>query len=402
VTAAPLVCWVVVNSVPYHEARARAAAVAGGLRICMVQLAEVDEFRVLQQPKESEAFCRYTLFPDIPFSKIRGREMVRRLWACLDQIGPAVVCINGWSFGGAIAALAWGVSRRVPAIVMSESTEIDDGRHWWSEAVKRRIIALCSAALVGGAPHRDYIAALGASAQRIFKGYDAVDNEHFARGAAAARQRKQDLRSALALPTKYFLACSRFSRKKNLIGLLEAYAIYRRLHGSEAWSLVIVGDGEARAELTASCDRLGLVGHVLLPGAKRYDELPIYYGLAGAFIHASTTEQWGLVVNEAMASGLPVLVSDRCGCAVDLVEEGRNGYLFDPYEALTLPTVMHRLAASGPALEDMGRTSQRIIARWSPETFATNLSRAAEVALSTKLPRAGVFDRLLLTLLSAR
>jgi glycosyltransferase involved in cell wall biosynthesis len=402
VTAAPLVCWVVVNSVPYHEARARAAAVAGGLRICMVQLAEVDEFRVLQQPKESEAFRRYTLFPDIQFSKIGGREMVRRLWACLDQIRPAVVCINGWSFGGAIAALAWGVSRRVPAIVMSESTEIDGRRHWWSEAVKRRIIALCSAALVGGTPHRDYIAALGASAQRIFRGYDAVDNEHFARGAAAARRRKQDLRAALALPTKYFLACSRFSRKKNLAGLLEAYAIYRRLHGSEAWSLVIVGDGELRVELTALCDRLGLVGHVLLPGAKRYDELPIYYGLAGAFIHASTTEQWGLVVNEAMASGLPVLVSDRCGCAVDLVEEGQNGFLFDPYKALTLPTMMHRLAASGPALEAMGRASQRIIARWSPETFATNLARAAEMALSTKPPRAGVFDRLLLTLLSAR
>jgi glycosyltransferase involved in cell wall biosynthesis len=165
---------------------------------------------------------------------------------------------------------------------------------------------------------------------------------------------------------------------------------------------VIVGDGELRAELEAACVRLGLAGHVLLPGAKRYDELPVYYGLASAFIHVSTTEQWGLVVNEAMASGLPVLVSNRCGCAVDLVEEGRNGYLFDPYKALTLPTIMQRLAVSGPALEDMGRASQQIIALWSTETFANNLARAAEVALSTKPPRAGVIDWLLLVLLSAR
>jgi hypothetical protein len=64
--------------------------------------------------------------------------------------------------------------------------------------------------------------------------------------------------------------------------------------------------------------------------------------------------------------------------------------------------VMYLLAASGPALEDMGRASQQIIARWSPETFANNLARAAEVALSTQPPRAGVFDRLLLVLLSAR
>jgi 1,2-diacylglycerol 3-alpha-glucosyltransferase len=55
-------------------------------------------------------------------------------------------------------------------------------------------------------------------------------------------------------------------------------------------------------------------------------------GLASAFIQASTTEQWGLVVNEAMASGLPVLVSERCGCAPDLVKNGVNGYTFDPYD----------------------------------------------------------------------
>lgn len=401
-STAPLLCWIVVNSVPYHDARVRAVTAAGGLRICMVQLTEIDTFRVLQQPRELDGIRRYTLFPDTPFSKIGGREMVRRLWRCLDEIKPAVVCINGWSFGGAIAALGWGVSRRVPAIVMSESTEVDDGRHWWIEAVKRRIIALCSAALVGGTPHRDYIAALGAEAGRIFKGYDAVDNEHFARGATAARQREPESRSALALPTRYFLACSRFSQKKNLIGLLEGFAIYRRLHGADAWSLVIVGNGELRDELEAARDRLGLAGHVLLPGAKRYDELPAYYGLASAFVHASTTEQWGLVVNEAMAAGLPVLVSNRCGCAVDLVEEGRNGYRFDPHDAFSLPAAMHRLATSGPALADMGRASEQIIARWSPENFARNLARAAELAIATTLPRAGVFDRLLLAVLSAR
>lgn len=399
---APLVCWIVVNSVPYHDARVRAVTAAGGLRICMVQLTEIDTFRVLQQPRELDGIRRYTLFPDTPFPKIRGREMVRRLWRCLDEIKPAVVCINGWSFGGAIAALGWGVSRRVPAIVMSESTEIDDGRHWWIEAVKRRIIALCSAALVGGTPHRDYIAALGAEAERIFKGYDAVDNDHFGRGATAARQREPESRSALALPTRYFLACSRFSQKKNLIGLLEGFAIYRRLHGADAWSLVIIGNGELWNELEAVRDRLGLAGHVLLPGAKRYDELPAYYGLASAFVHASTTEQWGLVVNEAMAAGLPVLVSNRCGCAVDLIKDGRNGYPFDPCDAFSLPAAMHRLATSGPALADMGRASEQIIARWSPENFARNLARAAELAIATTPPRAGVFDRILLAVLSAR
>ena len=88
-----------------------------------------------------------------------------------------------------------------------------------------------------------------------------------------------------------------------------------------------------------------LAGDVILAGFKQYDELPAYYGLASAFVHASTTEQWGLVVNEAMASGLPVLVSDRCGCAPDLVEDGVNGFTFDPYDVEALAGLMQRVAA---------------------------------------------------------
>src|SRR5438034_9827058 len=70
--------------------------------------------------------------------------------------------------------------------------------------------------------------------------------------------------------------------------------------------------------------------YVHLPGFKQYEELPIFYGLADAFIHASISEPWGLVVNEAMASGLPVLVSIACGCEGDLVKEKVNGFSFNP------------------------------------------------------------------------
>ncbi|WP_162917278.1 glycosyltransferase family 4 protein [Dongia deserti] len=401
-TFAPLVCWLVVNSVPYHDARARAAADAGDLRICMAQLTDVDAFRVLQQPKESQSFRRVTLFPNTPLAEIRGRAMARRVWSCFDELKPDVVCLNGWSFGGAIAALGWSLSRRVPTIIMSESTEIDDRRQWWLEAVKRRIVALCSAALVGGTPHLEYMVVLGSAAEQVFTGYDAVDNGYFSSGAAAARRQDEQLRAALGLPVRYFLACARFSSKKNLLRLMEAFAIYRGLHGAEAWSLVIVGDGELRLELMSARDRLGLADHAFLPGAKPYRELPAYYGLAGAFVHASTTEQWGLVVNEAMASGLPVLVSKRCGCAGDLVKEGCNGFLFDPYDTCSMAAALHRIATRGQALDEMGRRSREIIARWSPENFAKNLARAATAALSATPPKPSILDRTLVSVLSTR
>ena len=201
-------------------------------------------------------------------------------------------------------------------------------------------------------------------------------------------------RQRLGLPQRFFLAASRFIAKKNLIRLLDAYAAYRQRAGADAWHLVLLGDGELRSEVESRIARPDLAGPVVLAGFKQYDELPRYYGLASAFVHASTTEQWGLVVNEAMASGLPVLVSNRCGCAPDLVEDGVNGFTFDPYDVQALAGLMQRVAAMTDERRDaMRRAGQRIIADWGPERFADGLMRAAEAAMRRPLPRPSWFDQ---------
>ena len=127
-----------------------------------------------------------------------------------------------------------------------------------------------------------------------------------------------------------------------------------------------------------------------MPGFKQYGELPLYYANAGAFVHASTTEQWGLVVNEAMASGLPVLVSERCGCAPDLVETGRNGYTFDPHDVDALARLMLDMASDACDRAAMGRASREIVARWSPATFAEGFGGPSVAALDAPLPRPGL------------
>ena len=137
-----------------------------------------------------------------------------------------------------------------------------------------------------------------------------------------------------------------------------------------------------------------------LPGFKQYDELPVYYGLASAFVHASTTEQWGLVVNEAMASGLPVLVSNRCGCATDLVQEGRNGFTFDPSNVEQLAQLMLKISAFQPfKLSEFGDASRQIISGFDVAAFGRGLLQAAEVALQRRVVRFGLLDRSLLRLL---
>jgi glycosyltransferase involved in cell wall biosynthesis len=321
----------------------------------------------------------------------------------LDELSPAVLALPGWSHPAALSALAWSLRHARPAVLMSESTAADAPRRRWREWIKRRIVRLFAAALVGGAPQAAYVRALGMPAAAIFKGYDAVDNAHFAAHAAMARGDAGRLRRELGLPPAFFVASGRFVAKKNLFRLLDAYAEYRRRAGAEAWHLVLLGDGELRPGLERRIARADLAGSVILPGFIQYEALPRYYGLAGAFVHASTSEQWGLVVNEAMAAGLPVIVSARCGCARDLVSHGVNGFTFDPRDAEALARLMQRVAGmTGEQRQAMGRVSRRIVADWGPERFARGLTQAVAVAASRPPRKASSLDLALLRALIQR
>jgi len=269
-------------------------------------------------------------------------------------------------------------------VVMSESAREDELRTWWKEMLKRRVVDLYSAALVGGQRHIDYLVELRMPRERIFTGYDVVDNAYFRRRAEEIRGQKSDVRKQYGLPENYFLASARFIPKKNLPRLIRGYAEYRQkseLAGSAAWDLVLLGDGPLRETLNTQLSTLNLKAHVHLPGFKQYDELPVYYALAKAFVHASTTEQWGLVVNEAIASGLPVIVSDRCGCVPELVKG--NGFTFDPFDEQELVERLSQMASlSDDERKSLSDASYRISANFAPERFGEGLERAARLARS--------------------
>jgi glycosyltransferase involved in cell wall biosynthesis len=268
---------------------------------------------------------------------------------------------------------------------MSASSAVGKHRSIWREAIKGRCVRLFSAGLGGGTPQLNYLASLGIPPERLFPGYDVVDNQYYATTADAAREQGEVLRQRLGLPEKYFLSSCRFIPEKNLPRLLQAYAHYRQRAGPGAWKFVLVGDGPLMPHVLELRDRLGLGNDLLLPGFKQYDELPAYYGLASAFVLASISETWGLVINEAMSAGLPVLVSDHCGCHCDLVVNGRNGYTFDPEDVAALSQRMGWIAQGD--LAGMGQASREMVARWSPETFATNLRRAVAKAQTAPHPR---------------
>jgi glycosyltransferase involved in cell wall biosynthesis len=308
------------------------------------------------------------------------------------------VAVNGWNNFGSLIAANCCVRRGIPMIVMSESARQDESRTWWKEAMKRRMVDLFSAALVGGQRHVEYLVELGMPRERAFIGYDVVDNDYFRQNAEEIRSQRSEVRQKYALPENYFLASARFIEKKNLSTLVQAYAEYRRrseIAAKVPWDLVLLGDGPLREAINSQLSTLNLHSHVHLPGFKPYDELPVYYALANALVHASTSEQWGLVVNEAIASGLPVIVSNRCGCAPELVNG--NGFTFNPTNEDELTARLLEMASlSDDERKHLGDTSYRIASNFAPERFGEGLERAASMAMGNPGKRFGIIDRALL------
>jgi glycosyltransferase involved in cell wall biosynthesis len=389
-----------VNIGTYHRARLRAAAEAiaamsGRLTAVQVTSAELDH--PWGSPGGSEKFPIRTLVEGEAARKLGRRAPFSRqafdgMNELLEREKPDVVLLPGWQLPIARAALGWCLRAGAIPIVMSESNKDDHVRQLWRETYKRGFLRSCSAAIVGGRRHSEYLVELGMPAEAVFLGYDVVDNAYFAAGAAEARGDK-NLRRQRGLPSCFFLASARFVEQKNLKGLLTAFALYRRRAGEAAWSLVLLGDGPQRSELEGMRDALGLKDSVKMPGFAPYELLPSYYGLAEAFVHASTMEPWGLVVNEATASGLPAIVSEACGCACELVVHEQNGFLFDPWNSEELCARMLELTRLGVEQKRaFGEASRHIISRWSPQRFGNAVRDAINFSASNQRGR---FEQLL-------
>lgn len=347
-----------------------------------------------------------TLFPGVMAEGLSGIRVFFAMRVYLDSCGVRVLYVPSfWPFYTFSAALA-AASVGCRIVFMTES-------HWASGRnsgvlllIKKFLLQLYDSSLVGGSLHRKYVEMLGMPKSRIFDGYDVIDNDYFEIAADKARKEQDVLRQRHELPDHYFLSLGRFVEKKNLLMLIKAYA--RLVNSGRACDcdMVFVGSGVMEAGMVKQAAECGLtvVFHGKLGGQKeviqgsvgrvhfypfaQIDTVPAFYALATAFVLASTTEEWGLVVNEAMASGCPTLVSTAVGCAPDLVDDGKTGYLFDPRDIDGLSDRMARLCGDYEHARELGLAAQVKIADWSCERFGRNALLAAQAALGENaLPR---------------
>lgn len=374
---------------PYHIARVTTAKDVlreMGIQVVGLEIASHDEL-YLWREETSNDLPRYVVFPGRAYESVLFDEMAKGIFRALSKLRPTAVAINGYSSPDSWSILAWSKINGCRTIMMTDSKANDATRTGWKERIKGKLAQQFDAALCAGRLHRDYLQRLGMNRDRIFEGYDTVDNDFFWKNAERARQDPSAYRTlpGLESPGPFFLASARFIKRKNLDGLLRAYALFRnRLekNGGEknaGWRLVILGDGNERPALE-DVIRSGGIRDVVFPGFRQIDELPAYYALASVFIHPPHQEQWGLVVNEAMASGLPVLVSRCCGCAPELVGEGENGFTFDSRDIETLTDLMVRISSDEVNLRVMGTRSRNRIKEWGLKRFAEGLYGAFQVA----------------------
>jgi glycosyltransferase involved in cell wall biosynthesis len=257
-------------------------------------------------------------------------------------------------------------------------------RRSWKELAKRTVFSRVDGVITPGDDGRRFARSYGTADERIHNARHRIDVQYFARKANEAVSGRNAYRARLGLAGVTFLYVGRLWRGKGLDHLLDAFGVLQRRLKGEA-SLLLVGDGPEEAHLRARCDNEGLQ-NVVFAGFKQKQELPRYYAAGDVFVFPTLGDPYGLVVDEAMASGLPVISTSCAGEIRQRVEERISGYIVPAGNSAALLTAMETLAVDQSLRERMGQASARSMDGQSPELWAHDFEEAVEKILS--MPRA--------------
>jgi 1,2-diacylglycerol 3-alpha-glucosyltransferase len=369
---------------PYRIPLFNALARQPGIDLHVIFLSETDpSLRQWQIYKHEISFSYGVLFS---WRRRIGRYNLLidpRMTRALKAAAPEIVVCGGYSYLASWQSLLWSRWHQVPFLLWSESNEQDLRRRTLIvEFLKKEFLSRCTAFLVPGQSARAYLRALGVHNENIFTAPNAVDNDLFAVAAERARSHAQELRKELTLPERYFLFVGRLVFEKGVFDLLDAYAkLESRLR--DQVGLVFAGDGPCRQALEEQAAKIS-PGDIRFTGFIQRDELPGYYSLSEALILPTHSDTWGLVVNEAMACGLPVVVSTVAGCACDLVKPDWNGFLIPSRNSSSLSLAMASLAGQSQLNKTMGSNSREHISQYTPEIWGKSIAAATNAMESAR------------------
>ena len=260
-------------------------------------------------------------------------------------------------------------------ILWSESTPNEPS---WRRSVAvplvKTMVSGADACVAVGTRSKQYLRALGAREPDVFTAYSTVDVELFQRVSTAARPDRQRRKTELGIRRgSVLLYCGQFIERKGLRRLIDAFARIKRQYADVA--LMLVGYGPLLTDLQDAVKERGLSDVHFLRHVE-VAEMPMLYTLADILILPSTEETWGLVVNEAMACGLAVIVTDKVGSAPDLVRDGSNGFVVPAGDASSLADRAVRLLKDEKLLSQFSACSSEMITAFTPARAAERFAEA--------------------------
>ena len=303
-------------------------------------------------------------------------------FAALRRFAPDVIVSSELGVRTAIAA-AYAAIFRVPLVVWSyQSRSAATAAGSLQQAFRRMLLTRADAAVGMGRQAREVLVRLGVPDAKVFDAPNAHDATTFERALGDVDLLTADLalRAQLHAREKVALVVGRLVESKGIEPLLEAW---KRIPDTARanWTLAFVGDGPLAARIRRATARSpGEIAHLeaIAPG-----RMPELYGAADLTIFPSLGDPWGLVVNESMACGVPVVCSRLAGCADDLIEPGENGWLFDPTRADRAASVLEHALRSDD-LGMLGARARDVAKRFDRERMAAGLRAAVAYAVGQR------------------
>ncbi|MGB6383984.1 MAG: glycosyltransferase family 4 protein [Terriglobales bacterium] len=359
--------------IPVFNVLARQAT----LDLHVIFLAETDETLRQWRVYKNEIHFSHQVLPAWRWRAGKSSFLVNRgLWSALSKVSPQVIICGGYNYVASWEALLWARRHGVAFVLWSESNAHDLRRaRPLVESLKTYFLRHCDSFVVPGKASWQYLRSLGSPEASILTAPNAVDNNLFAIQADHTRAHAAEFREKLKLPSRFILFVGRLVPEKGVFDLLEAYAKLGNDLRSEV-GLVFAGDGVCRADLAKRAKQVN-AGTICFPGFAQREDLAGLYALAETLVLPTHSDPWGLVVNEAMACGLPIIVSNVAGCSADLVDDGWNGYVVPPRDVEKLSAAIDTLVRQPALRQRMSGRSLERIRNYSPEACADGLAVAA-------------------------
>ena len=307
-------------------------------------------------------------------------DVIYQLW----KQQPDVIICGGWHHFTHWLALVYAEITKTPLLIWSESTLKDERSvSNLKHKLKSWIVNQAEGYIVPGNAQKKYLLNLGARQDRIYVAPNAVDSNFFTCEAQRYREQKAVCQEKLGIDGCVILYVGRLIDEKGIPELLEAFT---KLSGNKQITLVIVGDGSQATDYY-SYTQQNQIDNVVFTGFQPQSALPRYYGIADIFVFPTRSDPWGLVLNEAIAAGLPIICSDAAGAAPDLVVDGKNGYLVPVGDVEKLSEALQILVEDESLREKMGLHSQEIIADYTPQKMALGLKQAIQTISNAQNPK---------------